>query len=140
MIAQDNSLKQIMVVQSDAGTLRLLSLELERKGFTVLKAKNANGALDMLESTTPDLFILDTMMADMTGTEFCKTLRANSQTAQTPVLILSDYRDADSLEESMRAGANGHITKPILPHYLVTKVHALLSLDETKWLSNTESA
>jgi hypothetical protein len=78
--------------------------------------------------------------ADMTGTEFSKTLSAISQTAQTPVLILSDYRDADSLEESMRAGANGHITKPILPHLLVTKVHALLCLEETRWLPNAESA
>lgn len=139
MITHDDSLKQIMVVESDAGTLRLLSLELERKGFAVLKARDANAALDMLESTTPDLFILDMLMPDMTGAEFCKALRANSQTAQTPVLILSAYHDAGSLEESRRAGADGHITKPILPHHLVMKIHALLRPDEPAWLSQNES-
>jgi DNA-binding response OmpR family regulator len=136
MITYDDSLKKIMVVESDAGTLRLLGLELERKGFAVLKARDANAALDMLEATTPDLFILDMLMTDMTGSELCQTLRTNDQTAQTPVLILSAHRDSDGVEESLRAGADGHITKPILPHNLVTQVHTLLSPEETTWLSD----
>ncbi len=116
----------ILIVDDEIGALTLIGIMLERGGFTVQKARNANEALLMLGETTPDLIILDVMMPGMDGIELCGVIRERPATAQTPVLILSARGDADSIIRGMEAGANDYIPKPILHHDLVAKVRSML--------------
>ena len=55
-------MKRILVVDDEIGALTLIGIMLERGGFEVLKAKDADQAQDVLELETPDLIILDVMM------------------------------------------------------------------------------
>ena len=120
--------QQIMVVDDEVGALTLIGIMLERGGFTVLKAKDGFGALETLESVQPDLFILDVMMPRMDGIELCRKIRARSETATTPIIILSARGDSASVEEGFEAGANDYLSKPILHHDLVTKVRDMLGI------------
>ena len=119
--------KHILVVDDEIGALTLIGIMLERGGFTVLKAKDADAALAVLNQNTPDMIILDVMMPGMDGIELCSVVRERNDTADTPVLILSARGDAESVMRGMEAGANDYLPKPILHHDLVTKVRTMLA-------------
>jgi|FLYN01.1.fsa_nt_gi DNA-binding response OmpR family regulator len=118
--------KQIMLVDDEVVMLALLGMTMKRGGFSVIEAESAAMALDLLEKTTPDLFILDLMMPGMDGVELCKRIRARQQTAKTPVVILSALNDADNIKRALAAGANDYLSK-LTPHReVLAKVHSLL--------------
>ena len=123
-------IQEIMVVDDEVGALTLIGIMLERGGFTVLKARDAFEALDMLRESTPDLFILDVMMPRMDGIELCQEIRSRPPTSSTPIIILSARGDAESVEKGFEAGANDYLSKPILHHDLVTKVRTMLGIEE----------
>ncbi len=118
--------KSILVVDDEIGALTLIGIMLERGGFGVLKAKDANTALAVLDQDTPDMIILDVMMPGMDGIELCRVIRERESTNNVPVLILSARGDAESVMRGMEAGANDYLPKPILHHDLVAKVRNIL--------------
>lgn len=119
--------KHILVVDDEIGALTLIGIMLERGGFSVLKAKDADSALAVLEKDMPDLIILDVMMPGMNGIDLCALIRSRRETAHIPILILSARGDADSIMKGMEAGADDYLPKPILHHDLVAKVRTMLS-------------
>lgn len=118
--------KHILVVDDEIGALTLITIMLERGGFNVLRAKDADAALNVLEQNQPDLIILDVMMPGMDGIDLCRVIRGRESTNSTPILILSARGDADSVMRGMEAGANDYLPKPILHHDLVAKVRTML--------------
>ena len=122
--------KQIMVVDDEVNILLLLDITLKRRGFTVLKANDSYSALMMLESATPDLFILDVMMPGMDGLELCRQIRARPETAQTPVIMLSARYDQRSVDRALAAGANAYLSKMTLHSELVLQVRNMLSVEQ----------
>lgn len=119
--------KTILIVDDEIGALTLIGIMLERGGFSVLKATDAEAALAILDQTTPDLIILDVMMPVTDGIQLCKIIRTRPDTRSLPVLILSARGDAESVMRGMEAGANDYLPKPILHHDLVAKVRAILA-------------
>ena len=118
--------RDILIVGDEIGALTLIGIMLERGGFNVLKARDANSALSVLEENNPDLIILDVMMPGMDGIELCQVIRKRDATTKTPVLILSARGDAESIIRGIEAGANDYLPKPILHHDLVSKVRSML--------------
>lgn len=123
-------MKRILVVDDEIGALTLIGIMLERGGFEVLKAKDAEQALSVLSLETPDLIILDVMMPEMDGIELCRVLRSRADTEELPILILSARGDAKSVMSGMDAGASDYLPKPILHHDLVAKVRRMLDLED----------
>ncbi|GAB4570755.1 MAG: hypothetical protein Kow0077_05660 [Anaerolineae bacterium] len=121
-------MKRILVVDDEIGALTLIGIMLERGGFEVIKAKDANAALAELEKSIPDLIILDVMMPGMDGIDLCRLLRGRDDTKEIPILILSARGDAESVMRGMDAGANDYLPKPILHHDLVDKVRKMLDM------------
>jgi DNA-binding response OmpR family regulator len=121
--------RHILVVDDEIGALTLIGIMLERGGFDVLKARDAQAALSVLEETIPDLIILDVMMPGMNGIDLCQVIRQSEPTRKTPVLILSARGDAESIIKGIEAGANDYLPKPILHHDLVSKVRSMLGQD-----------
>lgn len=117
----------ILVVDDEVGALTLIGIMLERGGFSVLKAKDAQDALAVLDQSLPDLIILDVMMPGMDGIELCSVIRNRPETLEVPILILSARNDAESVMRGMEAGANDYLPKPILHHDLVSKVKLMLT-------------
>ena len=122
-------MKRILVVDDEIGALTLIGIMLERGGFHVLKAKDANAALAVLEKEKPDLIILDVMMPGMDGIELCHVIRGRDDVGDVPILILSARGDAESVMRGMDAGANDYLPKPILHHDLVDKVRKMLDMN-----------
>jgi DNA-binding response OmpR family regulator len=122
-------MKRILVVDDEIGALTLIGIMLDRGGFEVLKAREANQAIETLDKDTPDLIILDVMMPGIDGIELCKMIRGRKPTTETPILILSARGDAESVMRGMDAGATDYLPKPILHHDLVAKVRNMLDMN-----------
>ena len=122
-------MKRILVVDDEIGALTLIGIMLDRGGFEVLKARDANQAIGTLDKDTPDLIILDVMMPGIDGIELCKMIRERQSTTVTPILILSARGDAESVMRGMDAGATDYLPKPILHHDLVAKVRNMLDMN-----------
>src|SRR5450432_1796205 len=105
--------QQIMIVDDEHLSLSLLSITMTRPGLAVVTANSAARALEMLDTTTPDLFILDVMMPIMDGLELCRRIRARPETARTPILIVSARHDPEIVKKAQAAGANDFVSKLI---------------------------
>lgn len=116
------SSKTIFVVDDDETVLSFLAFSLESEGFKVLKAKDAEQGLKILQTNKPDLMLLDIMLPNMDGFAMCKTIRQDARLAQVPVLFITAYGDPTSLDKTKDAGAQGLIEKPIMFSELLVQV------------------
>lgn len=118
--------RQIMLVDDESGMLDLVGLILQRQGLSVLKVKDAFTALALLESSNPDLFVLDVMMPGMNGVELCRLIRQRPETSETPVIMLSARTDGQTKRDSLEAGANLFLPKLAVQRDLAAVVSELL--------------
>jgi CheY-like chemotaxis protein len=117
----------VLVADDDEDILTLVSLRLERAGYDVLVAKDGIEALEAVEARTPDIAVVDVMMPRMDGHELVRRLRARSETAAIPILVLTAAVHDRVAEASAEAGADAHMRKPFSPRDLVSKLEELLS-------------
>jgi DNA-binding response OmpR family regulator len=116
----------ILCADDDADILSLVSLQLERAGFRVLKAVDGDAALEAAHAARPALAVLDVMMPKRTGYEVLAALRADPAFAELRVILLSArVQDAD-VERGLTAGADAYLAKPFKAADLVAKVRELL--------------
>jgi DNA-binding response OmpR family regulator len=122
-LAQGGSL---LVVDDDATNRDLLDRRLTRDGFDVTLASSGQGALDAIERQAYDLILLDLLMDGLSGLETLQRLKANPNTAGTPVVMLSAGDDLDPMVACILAGADDYLTKPIHPVLLRARLGASL--------------
>ncbi|WP_407523251.1 response regulator transcription factor [Lacibacter sp. MH-610] len=118
--------KKILIADDEPDILEILEYNLLAEGFTVVKAKNGDEALDLAKLHQPDLMILDVMMPRKTGMEVCQILRSQPQYAQTLIIILTALNDEASHIKGLEMGADDYVSKPISPKVLISRVNALL--------------
>jgi DNA-binding response OmpR family regulator len=119
--------QKILIADDDVETLRLIGLMLQRQGFEIAAATNGAQALEMAQTASPDLIILDVMMPDMDGYQVTRRLRQDASTADIPILMFTAKSQVEDKVTGYEAGVDEYITKPIHPAELVARVKALLS-------------
>ncbi|HEY9861869.1 MAG TPA: response regulator [Candidatus Obscuribacterales bacterium] len=122
--------KRILIVDDMPDNLSLLEAILLEEGFEVDSAKNGKAALALLESSTPDLALIDAMMPGMDGYELTRRIRQNKNLPFIPVLLITASENA-SAPEGLDLGANDFIRKPIEYDELMARIHAFLRLKDT---------
>jgi DNA-binding response OmpR family regulator len=118
---------RILIIEDDPAVLRAMSFMLEKEGYEVLTATNGLEGLNKAKGENPDLLILDVMLPGIDGFEICHRLRAESQTARLPILMLSAKGQAADKAMGLQVGANEYLTKPVERLVLLDKVKALLA-------------
>lgn len=119
--------KKVLVIEDDPIALRLIDYTLHKEGYQVLRAKNGLEGISEAQAEEPDLIILDVMLPGMDGFEVCHRLRAKSQTAQLPILMLSGKAQEIDKATGLKVGADDYLTKPVSPRDLVKRVETLLA-------------
>ena len=119
--------KRILIVEDDPSVLRAISHMLEKEGYSVLTAMNGLEGLKKAKEENPDLLVLDVMLPGIDGFEICHRLRAESQTAKLPILMLSAKGQAADRSTGLEVGANEYLTKPVERTVLLSKIEALLA-------------
>jgi len=118
---------RIMIVDDDEKVTTLLSRYLTAVGYHVVAINQSSKALQVANSTHPDLFILDIMMPHPDGFTLCRMLRADPKFARTPILIITALDNSNS--KATTFGANDYLSKPFNLDDLVMKVESLLEED-----------
>jgi two-component system response regulator CpxR len=122
---QPATMSRILIVDDDRALCSLLSEYLQREGFVVSVAHDADSALAQLHSPAqrPDLLILDVMMPGRDGLE---TLREVRLQYRLPVIMLSARGEALDRVIGLELGADDYLAKPCLPRELLARVRAQL--------------
>lgn len=119
--------EKILIVDDEPEALKLFGYSLHRQGYEVVVAQNGQEALDAIEKQAPDLVILDVMMPAMDGYEVCRRIRANPETKNIPIIMLTAKSDTGDKLTGFEAGADDYIGKPVTLAELFARVKALLA-------------
>jgi DNA-binding response OmpR family regulator len=115
-----------ILIVDDEERLRLsLSLILQKDGYGVTTAANAEEALDCLKLREYDLMFLDLNLPGMSGIDLLREVR--KQFSHTPVLILTAHAGLESAIQAVRSGARDYLIKPLEPVVILTRVAEILS-------------
>lgn len=98
--------------------------------YEVVTASNGADALDVLSKKAFDCLLLDIMMPGMSGLHVLEKLRAEPQTADVPVILVSALSDRQDVVRGLRMGANDYVTKPIEMDVLSARVHTQIMLKQ----------
>ena len=119
--------KIILLVEDDFMNMRLAQHILETEGYTILKAVTAREALEQIESTLPDLILMDMQLPDMDGMTVVRILREKATTKDTTILALTACAMKGDREKILQMGCNGYIAKPIDVQDFVNTVRRFLN-------------
>lgn len=118
--------EQVLVVDDEEDLADLVIFNLERNGFSTLKALNGRDALALAAEHTPKLIVLDLMLPDVDGLEVFRRLKKNDKTASIPVVMLTAKADEVDRVVGLELGADDYVTKPFSPREVVLRVKAIL--------------
>lgn len=116
----------VLLIDDDVQIQELVRFNLEKDGVAVLTASNGEQGLDLAKREKPDLIILDLTLPVMDGYDLCKLLRAENDTADIPIIILSARDDVADKVVGLELGADDYITKPFSPRELSARIKARL--------------
>lgn len=116
-------MNKILVVDDDSKILELLSIQLTKAGYRVIKATNGIEALHYLEQTIPDLAIIDVMMPKMDGYQLTKKV---NDMIDIPILLLTAKGELEDKEKGFLAGTDDYLVKPFEPKELLFRISAIL--------------
>ncbi len=103
----------ILIVDDNATNLKLASIVLEMEGHAVVRAVDAEQALQLLDDLVPDLILMDIGLPGMDGLTLARRLKATASLSGVPIVALSAFAMKGDKERAMAAGCDGYITKPI---------------------------
>ncbi|NEO26636.1 MAG: response regulator [Kamptonema sp. SIO4C4] len=119
-------MSKVLVVEDSMAQRQMISDLLRESGLTVEVAGNGVEALERIREYNPDIVVLDIVMPQMNGYEFCRRLKADPKTQGVPVVMCSSKGEEFDRYWGMRQGADAYIAKPFQPMELIGTVKQLL--------------
>ncbi len=112
----------ILIVDDDENVLKVLEHLLSPHGYHVVTATGALKAMESIKFAKPDLILLDILMPDMDGFQFCSKLQASEDTAYIPVIFISVLGTSESRAKAFNCGCVDYLVKPFNQEDLLHKV------------------
>ncbi len=114
----------ILVVEDDKNTRRLMEAVVKNSGYNVYTAENGLAAFDLIDTQQIDLIILDVMMPQMDGYTFLKEFRLADDT--TPILMISAKTLPEDIKKGFKLGTDDYMVKPFDEEEMLLRIKALL--------------
>lgn len=131
------STRTVLVVDDDELTRQLLESLLEMEGgYRLMFAKDGSEALELANSSPPDVILLDIVMPGIDGFEVCRQLRANPALRQVPIVLLTGLEGRASRLKGLEAGADEFLNKPVDLVELRTRIRTITQLNRFRQLSD----
>jgi len=123
----DREFRTVMIVEDSRVQALELSELLCGSGYDVLLAGNGKEALALSKRVRPSLVLSDVVMPVMDGFSMCRELKSDPSLSGIPVVLLTNLAAPEDIIQGLDSGADGYITKPFSPDFLLAKVASLLS-------------
>jgi DNA-binding response OmpR family regulator len=117
--------KKVLLVDDEQGILKILSIKLKVSGYEVSTASSGQEALNLVESASPDIMVLDVIMPGINGFEVLRKLRINSK---LPVIVYSAR--PENAQDALKLGADDFMAKPFNVDELVKRIELRLAHKE----------
>jgi two-component system phosphate regulon response regulator PhoB len=117
---------RILVVEDDRALSEILVYNLEKSGFEVSKATDGRDGLNQAQLKLPDVILLDVMLPVIDGVEVCRRLRAQPETANTTIIMLTAKSEESDQLIGFSVGADDYVTKPFSVRVLLERIKALV--------------
>jgi diguanylate cyclase (GGDEF)-like protein len=122
-----NRLREKILIVDDSRLHRTLAADiLAKSGYATVQAESGIRALDMVNTESPDLVMLDALMPELDGLDVMRRLKDDPFTHHIPVLIVSSQETKPNQVQVLRNGADGYLGKPFQAEELIANVEALL--------------
>jgi CheY-like chemotaxis protein len=131
--------QHLLLVDSDAKSLRVMEVSLKKAGFQVTTAVNGQDALQKVEISAPDLVLSETRMPESDGFEFCKAMKTQETLRAIPFVFLTNQKAVESKVKGLETGAEDYLTKPIYIKEVVTRVRMILAKSDKEKRERRES-
>jgi CheY-like chemotaxis protein len=118
-----------MIVEDDVVQIKLIDQIIKSAGLQTILASNGHEAQETLKTHTPDLFLIDLHMPDITGFQLLKVLRSDKKFEKTPVIMMSIDTSEESAILCISSGASSYINKPIRISELFLKLKKFLNYE-----------
>ena len=122
----------ILIVDDDLPSVRLLSNLLAAHGFDVRGARDGSTALLMVAADPPDMVLLDIQMPDMDGYQVCEQLKANPATRDIPILFISAQESVEDKIKGFEVGGVDFISKPYQIEEILARVKTHLTISRLR--------
>jgi sigma-B regulation protein RsbU (phosphoserine phosphatase) len=126
----ENSRAEILVVDDDALSRKVLAQLLSAAGYNCRVSKDGSEALDIIRARPPSLLLLDFDMPGLNGAEVLRSLRSDDDpaVAQIPAIMLTAHGSEQSEVSCLQAGADDFVTKPVNASVLRARIETQLRL------------
>jgi len=116
---------KILIAEDDRTSRWALQAILTKAGYEVLAATDGEEAWQVMQlEDPPPIVLVDWMMPEMTGLEFCRKVRASAALSSTYIIFLTNKRQKEDVKVGMESGANDYICKPFNRKDLLTRLQA----------------
>ena len=123
--------KIILIVEDDDFLSKMYSAKLDLEGFKVLEAANGVQGLKVAQKESPSLILLDLNLPEMDGFEVLEKLKAEENTKNIPVLVLTNYAQKDNIDRCLDLGADDYLIKAhFVPSEVIAKIKNILSTEQ----------
>lgn len=112
----------VLIADDDPNVCEIIRLYFTDNNFHVIEANSGQEALDLYESSKPDIILLDIMMPDMDGYEVCKQIRKKTD---IPIIMLSAKHEEIDKILGLEIGADDYVTKPFSPREVIARIKAI---------------
>lgn len=124
--------KHVVLVEDELNITEAIRFLLTREGWTVDVHGDGEDATSVIKSLAPDLVILDVMLPGKSGFDILEEIRADSEMADLPVLMLTARGQSRDREMAEKAGVSRFMTKPFSNTEVLTAVRDLLYVHSQK--------
>ncbi len=124
MTLLQNAAGTVLVIDDDEVSLRLLKVNLERSGYSVIPARTAQEGVEAARASSPDLVLSDALLPDSNGLQVCNQLVEDSRTRHIPVIIMSSQSGSKDVIATLEAGADDYLVKPLDFQEVIARVRA----------------
>ncbi len=126
MSEEKNKIK-ILLIEDDPFLLSMYTTKFELEGFSVRAAEDGEKGLKIANEELPDIILLDILMPKMNGFEVLENLKANPQTKEAPVILLTNLNQKNEIERGLSLGADDYLIKAhFMPSEVVDKIKKVL--------------
>ncbi len=120
-----NSEKTILLVDDTKELNDAAARIIREAGYKVIQAFDGNECLELLNTITPDLLLLDVVMPGINGIEVCRQIKSSPETSGLFVVLLSGLKtSSDQQAEGLEAGADGYIARPVQNRELLARIES----------------